>query len=363
MPKSAMKGLQILAATLLILAGSAVAAILVYRAELAKKVTPSALPQSPLARQAAAFPVHPGQSVGEVADSLTRWGWIPSAWPFRLASRLEGWDRRLVPGWYAVRPGETVSGLLRRLRQGEIEEVQVTIPEGWRRERILAVLADSVWISLDSLRAAAVDSAFLASQEVPGPGLEGYLFPETYRIPRGQDPRRLLEQLLAPGRDLWRDTLQVVAESLGFDRNEVWTLASVVEAEAADSSERARISAVFWNRLRRGMRLESDPTVHYALQRPPGRLLYRDLEVDSPYNTYRYAGLPPGPIGSPGRASLWAALHPLPGCEDLYFVARGDGSHVFSRTLAEHNRAKARIRRQGSVSGGRSSRSGAGTAP
>lgn len=290
--------------------------------------------------------IEPGENFGRAAAHLAAEGWVRWSLPVRLEARWKGWDRRVFPGYYRFRPGETVGELLGRLARGEIEETHVTIPEGWRLEQILPALADSVWVPLERLTALAADSVWLAQERVPGPGLEGYLFPETYWIPRGEAAPRVLRQLLEPGVRYYDDSLRAAAAARGLDRRELWTLASMVEAEARLPEERSRIAAVFWNRLRRGMRLESDPTVLYALGRPAGRVLYRDLEVDSPYNTYRYAGLPPGPIDSPGRASLQAVVHPLEGCRDLFFVARGDGSHVFSQTLAAHNRAKARIRRE-----------------
>ena len=211
-------------------------------------------------------------------------------------------------------------------------------------DRILTTLADSAWVPIDSLRALAADSVWLDRMGVPGPGLEGYLFPETYWLPRAESPRAALEPLLQQASRFWDDSLSAAASACGMDRRRLWTLASIVEAEAMRPDERARISAVFWNRLRLGMRLESDPTVLFALGRPPGPVRLDDLAVGSPYNTYRVAGLPPGPICSPGRASLRAALWPLVGCQDLFFVARGDGSHVFSRSLEAHNGARRVLR-------------------
>jgi len=328
------------------------AAFLVYRGALRSEVRP---PRSPLL----AFPGAPAgrippllvhvtrhESYSRILEQLEDQGSIPLLWPLRVAARLRGWDRTVVPGWYRFRSGESALQLLARLGRGESEMVRLTLPEGWRLDRILSAVADSAWLPLDSLRAVAADTGWLRRQHVPGPGLEGYLFPDTYRLPRAERPRLILESLLRPGADYWRDSLAVPAAGAGVDRRTLWTLASVIESEAHAAPERSRISAVFWNRLRLGMRLESDPTVLYALGRPPGRLLYADLAVDSPYNTYRSAGLPPGPICSPGRASLRAALRPQANCSDLFFVARGDGTHVFSRSLEEHELARRRLRRE-----------------
>jgi UPF0755 protein len=298
------------------------------------------------------FQVRHGESFDHIASTLKRDHWVRAVWPVRWEALHQGWDRRVIPGYYRVRPGESVRELLQSLAQGEIERTKVTIPEGWRLDRVLRTLADSTWVPIDSLNRKAGDARWLAGRQVPGPGLEGYLFPETYVIAKGESAGRVLDQLLKPGLRLWEDSLAARAGALGLSQAQLWTLASIIEAEAARPQERARISAVFWNRLRRGMRLESDPTVQYALGRQPGRLLYSDLEVNSPYNTYRVTGLPPGPICSPGRASLAAALHPDTSCADLFFVARGDGTHVFSRTLREHNRARQVVRRGANIRGG-----------
>lgn len=308
-----------------------------YRAELARPIPAAAN------RLDSRLVVARGSTFRAVAEELARRGWVRNAWLLRLEARRLGTDRRVIPGRYVRKPGESAASLLRRLAAGDIEDTRVTLPEGWRLTRMLTVLADSCEVPRAELDARARAPEWVASGRVPGPTIEGYLLPDTYRFAKGETPDRVLEVLLAAGETFYRDSLAADAEAAGLSRRELWSLASVIEAEAARAEERAKISAVFWNRLRRGQRLESDPTVLFALDRAPGRVLYRDLEIDSPYNTYRYAGLPPGPICAPGRASLRAALHPTPGFTALFFVARGDGSHVFSSTLAEHNRARREI--------------------
>ncbi len=359
-PRSTARRWMVLAAAMLVVPALAAAAILLaWRLELDRSVG------SPRSATTAVSPpgdhgarlvtrlneesglflrVPRGASLRWVTVRLQSLGWIERSWGMRLEARRRGLDRRVVPGWYRHRPGERVRDLLARLTSGEFEQAWCTIPEGWRSARILSVLADSAWIPIEALADVSRDERWLTDQSVPGPGIEGYLFPDTYRLPRGEDPRVLLSQLIRPGLAFWEASLRTNAERLGLDRRATWTLASIVEAEAASPAERRRISAVFWNRLRLGMRLESDPTVLYALGRPPGRVLYADLEVDSPYNTYRRVGLPPGPICSPGRASLRAAVDPAPDHDALFFVACGDGTHVFSQTLAEHDRARGVLR-------------------
>lgn len=289
------------------------------------------------------FHVERGRTLREVANELATRGWIAQEWPIRLEARRRGIDRRMIPGWYLVQPAETARILLQRIAAGDTDQLKVTFPEGWRLQRILRTLADSCEVPLDSLTTLAADSEWLVSRSVPGPGLEGYLLPDTYRLPRGEPASVLLDALIQPGALFFRDSLTAEAESLGMSRREVWSLASIIESEAAVASERDLISAVFHNRLRLGMRLESDPTVLFALGRDPGRVSLADLDVDSPYNTYRRPGLPPGPICAPGRASLRAAIRPRIGSAALFFVARGDGTHVFSESFREHLRARAGI--------------------
>jgi UPF0755 protein len=192
--------------------------------------------------------------------------------------------------------------------------------------------------------AAITDPEVRRRREIPAPSLEGYLFPDTYRVPWGAGAPDIVRQMLSRTDEAFAAYLDRCA-AMGWTPHEVLTMASIIEAEARVGEERSLISAVYHNRLRRGMRLEADPTVAYAMGGYRGRLLYRDLEIDSPYNTYRNGGLPPGPICSPGAASIRAALYPDPDSDALYFVARGDGSHVFSRTLEEHERAVRAARR------------------
>ncbi len=298
----------------------------------------------PVDEQANWLRVARGESFARVAARIEQSGWAAPAWLLRFEARRRGVDRTVAPGWYEHRDNETVSALIDRLGRGEIAVTRVTIPEGWRLDRILRVLADSTRCDHDSLRALTNDPCWLAQHGIVTKTAEGYVFPETYLIARGEQPRAVLDQIVAPGEQFFRDSLATRAAEVGLDRNEVWTLASIIEAEAARPEERRLIAAVFWNRLELGMRLESDPTVLHALGRPPGRVLYADLEVDSPYNTYRRTGLPPGPICAPGADALRAAVSPEPRFDALFFVARGDGSHVFSRTFSEHGRARAAIR-------------------
>lgn len=288
-----------------------------------------------------------GAGTMQVARRLEDAGLI--GWPrlFTAYVKLRGADGQLKAGRYRF-PGDVGWGrLVSAIERGEVVTVAVTVPEGFTLRTIAPLLETVTSVPADSIRSLARDSAFVASLKVPGPTLEGYLFPETYRFAEGVAPRVALRAMVRRYRAFWTPERRARADSLGLSEREAVTLASIVEAEARVADERPVIAGVYFNRLERGMRLQADPTVQYALEEPKPRLFYRDIDrvADDPYNTYTHAGLPPGPIGSPGAASLRAVLHPAD-VPYLYFVARPDGSHVFSRTQQEHVRAKNRIRRQ-----------------
>ena len=300
-------------------------------------------PADPGDRAARRVTVARGEPLARVVASLARAGIVRRPRALVLWARIRGVDRRVHAGTYAFSPSERPVDVLERLRRGDVLRVPVTIPEGFTMWQIAGAFR-AAGIDSVSMLAAIADPDRRRARGVPAPTLEGYLFPDTYAVPWGADPLDVVDMMLARLDAVFDDSLAAAAARLGMTRHEVLTLASIVEAEARRPRERRRIAAVYHNRLRRGMRLEADPTVAYALGGHRGRLLYADLQVDSPYNTYRHPGLPPGPICSPGLASIRAAVDPEPGFDALYFVARGDGSHIFSRTLREHRRAVARAR-------------------
>lgn len=291
-----------------------------------------------------------GAGTMAVARRLQEAGLV--GWPklFTAYVALRGAEGDLKAGRYSFPEDVGWARLVTALERGEVQTVAVTVPEGFTLRSIAPRLAAVTSASADSVRGVARDSAFVASLGVPGPTLEGYLFPETYRFAHGVSPQVALRTMARRYREFWTPRRRARADSLGLTEREVVTLASIVEAEARVAEERPVIAGVYMNRLERGMRLQADPTVQYALEEPKSRLLYRDIErvADDPYNTYTRAGLPPGPIGSPGEASLEAVLRPAD-VPYLFFVARPDGSHVFTRTQEEHVRAKNRIRRQRST--------------
>ncbi len=289
--------------------------------------------------------VRRGESLRSVQARLEGLGILAPRSPLALWGRLTGEDRSIKAGLYVISPAQSAREILHALVTGRTHRLHVTIPEGWGVGRILPRLGEALRIDERELAVAASDSAWVRSLGLPGPGLEGYLFPETYAFEYGTPAREILAFMSRTCLARFDERRRRRAAALGLSVREVLTLASIIQAEAALPSEMPRISAVYHNRLRQRRRLEADPTVAYALGKMGQRLWERDLRIESPYNTYLRAGLPPGPICCPGLASIDAALHPLEGCQDLYFVARGDGSHVFSRTLAAHNRAREAIRR------------------
>lgn len=298
----------------------------------------------------------PGLSTRAIGLRLRGAGVIRSSDAFAAVALFSGHASRLKAGTYDFQASESLRKLVERMARGDVVRMAVTIPEGFNSREIATRVAPILGCLPAGVTEAVEDPALRDSLGVgEAPGLEGYLFPDTYELIPGGDPRRFVARLVGRMIERFAQKYAARAESLGLSRHDVLTLASLVEAEAAVDEERPRIAAVFLNRLRSGMKLQSDPTVAYVLGRRPDRIYTRDLEVNSPYNTYRVTGLPPGPICSPGESSIEAVLHPLADCRDYYFVATGDGRHLFSATNDDHNEARRRV---GLLPGGRSPQEG-----
>jgi UPF0755 protein len=280
-----------------------------------------------------------------VADTLAAHGVI--GWPrlFQLYVRVRGADSQVKAGTYDLPRGAGWSRSLDALVVGRVVTVAVTIPEGWTISQIAGRIAPIAEIPEDSVAQRLLDPALAESLKVPGPNLEGYLFPETYRFAQAVPAETIAAELVGRYREIWTPERLATLDSLGMNEREIVTLASIIQSEARWEDEMPLISAVFHNRLRRPMRLQADPTVQYALESRQSRLLFSHIDsvADNPYNTYTHDGLPPGPIGSPGLSAIDAALKPA-SVPYLYFVAGDDGRHEFSRTLREHNRAIQRLR-------------------
>jgi UPF0755 protein len=288
-----------------------------------------------------------GATFRAAADSLASAHVIRSARLFRWYAALTHHDRAIKPGTYVLRPGTGWASALDALVEGNGLVHSLTIPEGWDLTSIVPALAQTLNVPPESVTAAVRDSALLDSVGAPAgtPTLEGYLFPDTYTFPDGTPARMAVSEMVRTFQRAWRPEWNARRDSLGLSRHQIVTLASIVEKEVRVGEERPVIAAVYENRLRRNMPLQADPTVQYALGHHVDRVYYKDLDIESPYNTYRHPGLPPGPIASPGAASIAAVLAPAD-VPYLYFVARADGHHEFRSTFAEHEAAKAEVRQK-----------------
>ncbi len=285
--------------------------------------------------------VEPGAGVLEIGRQLHGLGLVRHPELFRLLVVSKGEAGRLRAGEYAFEGEMSLDQIVDKMVRGDVVHHMVTIPEGTAIEEMARIVA-SQGIPAAALLEAARDVSLVKDLDPEATDLEGYLFPDTYEVePRRPDAAAaLVKRMVHRFREVEGPMAAKVMDS-GLSLREVVTLASLVELETARKEERPHIAAVFLNRLRRHMPLQTDPTVIYALRRAgtwDGNIRKEDLSVASPYNTYRFAGLPPGPIANPGREAIRAVLEPLP-TDDLYFVSRNDGSHQFSRNLAEHERA------------------------
>jgi UPF0755 protein len=298
-----------------------------------------------------------GASVAVAAESLVKHGVISFPRLFRAYAAISGGDRRLQPGTYMLRRSESYPVVLRRLIDGRGLVNTITIPEGWEISDIVSAVARVAGVPADSLEAASRDTALVKRAGSTTGTLEGYLFPETYVFSVGATASQIMAAMLVQFERRWKPEWNARLDSLKMTRHEALTLASIIEKEARLARERPIISAVYHNRLRLGMALQADPTVQYALGEHRARVMERDLAVKSPYNTYLNPGLPPGPIASPGAASIEAALFPAD-VPYLYFVAHPDGHHEFRRTFREHSdavrqmRAERRARARAAAAGG-----------
>ncbi len=285
-----------------------------------------------------------GVPFSTIVDSLRSAGVIDHGLSLLIAGHLLGWAETIQTGKYLFRSGVSTMEILTDLHEGRSRLIiDVTIPEGSRTTCIADIFQKHLGINRERFLAACTDTEFIHSLGISANTLEGYLFPETYRFYWEVDEREIITRLVEEFRQFYNDTLQERAAELHRTMNEILTLASIVEWEAVLDDERPIIAGLYYNRLRRHMRLEADPTVRYLLDSDQ-RILYRDLRIDSPYNTYRNFGLPPAPINNPGSKSILASLYPSEH-NYIYFVANGAQGHVFSKSYAEHQRAVQRYHR------------------
>jgi UPF0755 protein len=284
--------------------------------------------------------IPPGTGTGEITRRLIDAGIVADESAFRVALWWTGDERNLKAGEYRFAEPLSPVDVVGRLARGDVFTRRLTFPEGLTIQEMARLFESRDFGKAADFSAAAADPAAIRDLDPDAADLEGYLFPETYSLPRDTPASRLVALMVERFRIVYTDELREKAAEQGLTTRQVVALASLIEKETARDDERALVAAVYRNRLRIGMGMQADPTVIYALMkagRYNGNIRREDLAIDSPYNTYRYRGLPPGPIAAPGQASLEAALEPAD-VDYLYFVSRNDGSHVFADTLAEHNR-------------------------
>jgi UPF0755 protein len=280
-----------------------------------------------------------GATLAEAADSLRSAHVVRSALIFQLAALVTGdGGGEIMYGRYFIPRGASTSAILAQLHSGSGRFHRLTIPEGWGIQQIAKLAHDSLGVAVDSMVAATRDGARRARMHTTAADVEGYLFPATYDFSDSTPASAVVDTMLLTFDRRWKSAWDSTIKQQGRTRQAVVTLASIVEKEAGRSSERPLIASVYMNRLKAGQRLQADPTVLYAMGLVAKRVLFADLKIDSPYNTYRTAGLPPGPIASPGSASLAAAVEPAPS-DAMYFVAFPDGHSQFTKTYAEHSAA------------------------
>ncbi len=287
------------------------------------------------------FTVGYGEPTRMIARKLRMANLIRSS-DFFVAASYAFRKRYVRAGRYRIFSGTGAIGILNKFTRGDVMSRKVTIPEGFNIYQIAERLEAGSICDAGAFTGHATDVAFLRKLGIESPSAEGYLFPDTYVFPEGSDPRDVIAAM-------YRRMKNVIgkrpAYGPGMSLHEMLTMASLVEKEAKVYTERELISSVFHNRLRKGMKLDCDPTVRYAVKKFTGPITLSNLKSDSPYNTYRRRGLPPTPICSPGRESILAAMYPKK-TDFLYFVARNDGSHQFSKTLREHNEAVQKYQRR-----------------
>jgi UPF0755 protein len=295
-------------------------------------------------RQMVQVSIPEGANIAQIAEILKRQGLIEHPVLFRYAVRMMGADTKIQAGNMLLASGQSLFELVRNLTRAKALGIPVTLREGITSAEAAGILHEKLGLDSTAFMEVVSDTQFVRELGLDAPSLEGYLYPDTYFIAPGSDPHRVARRMVADFRIHLPDSAEERAAQFGMSLNDIVTLASIIEWETLVRSEARTISSVYHNRLRKGMLLQADPTVSYALGKGPSRLFYSDLKVDSPYNTYRNAGLPPGPINNPGRFSIEAALNPEP-TSYLYFVARGDGTHTFSTNLADHLAAKQQLDR------------------
>ncbi len=288
--------------------------------------------------------IEKGMSLEQVTNMLDERGLLRSRSAFKWAARLMGVERKIQSGVFLIPRGATNVEILRYLKRPMSISLNVTIPEGLTIREIAAIFQRQLNIDSSAFIAACYDSALIAELGIQAPSLEGYLFPDTYNLYPEMLPEAIIYRMVNNFNRHISDSLITLYAKHGLNLHQAITLASIVEGEVMIADEAPIVAAVFYNRLRKRMPLEADPTIQYILPEGPRRLFLSDLSIDSPYNTYKYAGLPPGPINNPGLRSLRAVAYPAK-VDYIYFVAQGDGSHAFTKSYEEFLIAKQKLQK------------------
>ena len=288
--------------------------------------------------QPSVFTINPGDNFRSITRRLADSGLIRSPFKFRLLARINNQDKQIKTGEYRLVSTQSPREILDTLIDGKVILYRLTVPEGYTIKQIAHAVAAAGLTDADAFLRAANDPQLIGSLQIDAPSLEGYLFPDTYYFPRTVEPSTIIRTMVRRQRTIFTPEWEAAAHEKGLTVHQVLTLASIIEKETGDPGERALISSVFHNRLKKGMRLESDPTVIYGISDFDGNLTRKHLRTPNPYNTYLIRGLPPGPIANPGAAAIKAALFPAK-TRYLFFVARKDGTHQFSTSFTAHKRA------------------------
>jgi UPF0755 protein len=282
--------------------------------------------------------IKPGQGFKSFSKSLQKDGIIKDLYKFNLFARIKGYDKKVKAGEYILSPSMTPYKILQILAAGKVCLHKITIPEGYNIRQIASITAKAGLCAETKFISSATNSSFVHNEGIDAETFEGYLFPDTYYFSKGVTSEKIISAMVKKFRSVFTSTYKEQAKKLGLSIHRAVTLASIIEKETGDPEERSVISSVFHNRLKKKMRLESDPTVIYGIKDFDGNIKKRHLKTSTPYNTYQILGLPPGPIANPGKKAIEAALFPAD-TNFLYFVSKKDNTHMFSTNIRDHNKA------------------------
>jgi len=293
------------------------------------------------------FEVGPGEGFGTITRNLYARGLFEHPDKFKLLARFKGHDKKIRAGEYELSAAMSPRQILQRIVSGKVQLYRLTIPEGYTLRQIAAAAAKAHLCSAAEFSRAAADAALIASMDIPAKNLEGYLYPDTYLFPKGVTELEIVQAMTTRFKTVFNPEWKTRADALKMSVHAIVTLASIIEKETGAAFERPLISSVFHNRLKRNMRLQTDPTVIYGIPDFNGNLTRKDLATPTAYNTYVISGLAPGPIASPGAKAIEAALYPAE-TDYLYFVSKKDSTHQFSTNIKDHNKAvrKYQLRRR-----------------